>query len=357
MEGKEMKKAVLLLGHGSRIREANESLYPIAEMVKSKSSLAIVKPVFLQFASPTLLEGIGYCLAQGVDEIIIHPYFLYSGAHVLQDIPAMIEKIRQNHPAVRIRLTPPLGIHDRLAEIVLERLQEHEVPDPIADQRLAPDLSDPDLSDPDISDPDLSDPIWIERKSFEIISAQIQEDAFPKPLRPIIKRAIHASGDVAIASAIRFSPHFYQRMTESLRRGIPIITDVFMVKEGLSLPLLARFHNPVFCFIRDKEVRETAERERITRSMAALRKGARRYPEGIYLVGNAPTALWELIHLYRRHKIAPAGVVGCPVGFVGASEAKEGLCRTDIPHFTCLGPKGGSPMAAAVMNALLREVP
>jgi precorrin-8X/cobalt-precorrin-8 methylmutase len=342
MEGKEMKKAVLLLGHGSRIREANESLYPIAEMVKSKSSLAIVKPVFLQFASPTLLEGIGYCLAQGVDEIIIHPYFLYSGAHVLQDIPAMIEKIRQNHPAVRIRLTPPLGIHDRLAEIVLERLQEHEVPDPIADQRLAPDLSDP---------------IWIERKSFEIISAQIQEDAFPKPLRPIIKRAIHASGDVAIASAIRFSPHFYQRMTESLRRGIPIITDVFMVKEGLSLPLLARFHNPVFCFIRDKEVRETAERERITRSMAALRKGARRYPEGIYLVGNAPTALRELIQLYRQHKIAPAGVVGCPVGFVGASEAKEELCRTDLPYFTCLGPKGGSPMAAAVINALLREVP
>jgi len=203
----------------------------------------------------------------------------------------------------------------------------------------------------------ICDPAWIERKSFEIISAEIQEDTFPEPLRPVIKRVIHATGDVTVASAIRFSPHFYQHLSESLTKGVPIITDVFMVKEGLSAPLLARFHNPVFCFIRDEEVREAAEKERITRSMAALQKGASLYPEGIYLVGNAPTALRELIHLYHRHKIAPAGVVGCPVGFVGASEAKEDLCQTDLPYFTCLGPKGGSPMAAAVINALLRELP
>ncbi|MEW6379071.1 MAG: precorrin-8X methylmutase [bacterium] len=334
-----MKKAALLLGHGSRIQKANESLYSIAEMVKSKSGLAIVKPVFLQFASPGLLEGIEYCLAQGVEEILVHPYFLYTGAHVLQDIPAMIESIRQDHPSVRIRLTPPLGVHDKLVDIVLERLAENGDPEP------------------DTSDPDLSDPALIERKSFEIISARIQEDAFPEPVRPIIKRVIHATGDVAIASSVRFSPHFYQQLSAALPKGVPIITDVFMVREGLNPALLARFHNPVFCFIRDKEVRETAEREKITRSMAALRKGASLYPEGVFLVGNAPTALRELIHLYRQHRIAPAGVIGCPVGFVGASEAKEELCQTDIPYFTCLGPKGGSPMAAAVINALLRELP
>ncbi|MEW5803625.1 MAG: precorrin-8X methylmutase [bacterium] len=372
-----MKKALLLLGHGSRIQEANESLYSIAEMVKKKSGLTIVKPVFLQFASPTLLEGIEYCLAQGVEEILIHPYFLYAGAHVLQDIPAMIESFRSDHPGVRIRITSPLGVHDKLAEIVLERLKENGDPgiaigepgigEPMIGQ--APDLAFPDqtlsgqplcdqiLSEPALSDPDLCDPALIERKSFAIISNEIQEDIFPEPLRPIVKRVIHATGDVTIASAIRFSPHFYQHLSESLSGGAPIITDVFMVKEGLSLPLLARFNNPVFCFIRDDEVRETAEKEKITRSMAALRKGAALYPEGIYLVGNAPTALRELIHLYRRHEIAPAGIVGCPVGFVGAAEAKEELCQTDLSYFTCLGPKGGSPMAAAVINALLKELP
>jgi len=162
-----MKRAVLLLGHGSRIQEANESLYSIAEMVKSKSSLTIVKPVFLQFASPTLLEGIEYCLTQGVEEILIHPYFLYSGAHVLQDIPAMIERFRQDHPKVRIRLTPPLGVHAKLVDIVLERLEENGDHEPVIDQVPDQALSDQALSDPALRDPALRDPALCDPGSYD----------------------------------------------------------------------------------------------------------------------------------------------------------------------------------------------
>ncbi|MCL6584362.1 MAG: precorrin-8X methylmutase [bacterium] len=342
-----MKKALILLGHGSRLKEANESLYSLAKIIKSKSSLAIVQPAFLQLASPTLREGIESCLAQGASEIIVHPYFLYPGAHVLHDIPAIIEAARQDHPQVRIRLTPPLGVDDKLAEIVLERVTEIE-----KEANLPPDQElDSQQLDQLLSDPDL-----IERRSLEIISAKIQEEAFPIPLRPIIKRVIHATADLAIVSDIRFSPHFYQQISTSLLQGAPIITDVFMLKEALNLSLLSKFRNPLFCFIRDREVSEMAEKEKITRSMAAVRKGASLYPEGIYLFGNAPTALREMIQLYRWGKIVPAAVVGCPVGFVGASEVKRELCQTDLPYFTCLGAKGGSAMAAAVINALLREL-
>ncbi len=117
-----MKTAILLMGHGSRVAEANNALYDIAEMVKAETGCPIIEVSFREQHAPNIQTGIDACVAKGATRILLYPYFLYAGAHVLEDLPAEIEAAEKRHPGLEMILGKPLGVHPKLAEIVCERI-------------------------------------------------------------------------------------------------------------------------------------------------------------------------------------------------------------------------------------------
>ncbi|MDX9708033.1 MAG: CbiX/SirB N-terminal domain-containing protein [Trichloromonas sp.] len=117
-----MKTAILLLGHGSRAAGANEALHAVAAMVRAETGAGLIEVAFLPPHAPGIEQGIDRCVAQGAARILLYPYFLYAGAHVLKDLPAQIEQTRKRHPGLKMILGEPLGVHPKLAEIVRERI-------------------------------------------------------------------------------------------------------------------------------------------------------------------------------------------------------------------------------------------
>ena len=198
----------------------------------------------------------------------------------------------------------------------------------------------------------LTDPMGIERKSMEIISKYLKEKAFTPEETKIVSRIIHAAGDPDYANHIVIHPEFIASARKALLAGKGVITDVRMVETGINKKRLADFGGITLCAIDDAEVAETAKREGITRSMAAMRKLAPNIKDAIVAIGNAPTALYEVLRLAQEGN-RPAAIVGVPVGFVGAAESKEELLLADIPFLTVRGNKGGSTIACSAINALL----
>jgi len=119
-----MKTAILLMGHGSRIPEANDALHRIAVMVRAETGCEIVEVSFREQHSPNIQQGIDRCVAQGASRILLYPYFLFAGAHVLEDLPAELDAAGERYPALQMILGEPLGVHPKLGEIVCERIEK-----------------------------------------------------------------------------------------------------------------------------------------------------------------------------------------------------------------------------------------
>jgi precorrin-8X/cobalt-precorrin-8 methylmutase len=201
-------------------------------------------------------------------------------------------------------------------------------------------------------------PEEIEAESFRIIDAEVGAHDWPASEWPIVRRVIHTSADFDYARSMVISADAVDRGIRALRAGRGIVTDTTMALAGINKGLLVRFGAPISCFVADPAVSAEAPRLGITRSILAMRKAADDSGNGIFVVGNAPTALYELLRLIREEGLRPDLVVGLPVGFVGAEECKEELLREApgqlIPFITNRGRKGGSNVAAAVVNALLK---
>lgn len=197
-------------------------------------------------------------------------------------------------------------------------------------------------------------PHEIEQESFRLIEAQLEKGRFSPQEYAIALRVIHATADFTFADALRFHPQAISSGIEALRRGCTIVTDVRMVQVGIARALLEPLGGHTFCAIADPQVAELARRYGVTRAVAAMRHSAPYMHGGIVAVGNAPTALFEVIRLVREESIRPALIVGTPVGFVKAAESKEALLALEVPYITVLGHKGGSSVAVAIVNALLR---
>lgn len=199
----------------------------------------------------------------------------------------------------------------------------------------------------------LKSPDSIEKKSFEIIQKELGPRPWTEAETKIITRIIHTTADFSFADLTELSPGVVESAVSSLRAGCGIVTDTNMAKAGINKNLLAKLGSQVACFIDSPEVEKEAQSLGITRAMVAMRVAAQDPRNRIFAVGNAPTALFELIALYEKSEIRPAAVIGVPVGFVGAAEAKEALRNTSIPYVVTRGRKGGSNVAAAVVNALM----
>ncbi len=203
----------------------------------------------------------------------------------------------------------------------------------------------------------LQQPQAIEDKSFVIIGDIIRDMRpdyrFASPLHEaIIKRVIHTTADFDWLDILWFSPEALARLTAALRSGCTLYTDTTMALSGINKTLLAQFGGEVKCYISDPRVVRKAKEEGITRSMAAVDLALGEAGEKVFVFGNAPTALFRLLE--RNAQVS--GVVGVPVGFVGAAESKEALTQSSLPAIAALGRKGGSNVAAAIINAFLYEM-
>lgn len=195
------------------------------------------------------------------------------------------------------------------------------------------------------------DPQAIETRSFEIIDEEAGAHPFSELEWPVVRRIVHTTADFEFITNTAFAPGALDSALTAIRNGAQVLCDTNMVVSGVSKPRLNAFGGSVVCHVADADVATEAKAAGITRSIVAMRKGV---AEGctIFLIGNAPTALYELLALTKAGKVKPALVIGCPVGFVGAEESKEALFESDLPYIVCRGRKGGSAIAAAAFNAL-----
>lgn len=195
-------------------------------------------------------------------------------------------------------------------------------------------------------------PQEIEAKSFEIITEEIGEHPFTAEQYPVVQRVIHASADFDLGRSMVFHPRAIEAGIEAIRSGKIVAADVQMIQAGISKPRIGKFGGEVKVYISDPDVIEEAKRLNTTRAIIATRKAIKEAEGGIFAIGNAPTALLELIRLVKTGEAKPGLIVGMPVGFVSAAESKEELAKLDVPFITNLGRKGGSPVTVAAINAI-----
>ncbi len=197
-------------------------------------------------------------------------------------------------------------------------------------------------------------PEEIETESFRIIDVEAGDHGWPRAEWQIVRRAIHTSADFEYAQSMVLSEDVVEQAIEALRSGAGIVTDTNMALSGISKPRLTPLGCRVSCHVADPDVAKLAKNEGITRSIAAMRKAVANPDNRIFVIGNAPTALFELLRLAETGTAKPSLIIGLPVGFVGAEESKNALASGthDIPFITNIGRKGGSNVAAAVVNAL-----
>ncbi len=199
----------------------------------------------------------------------------------------------------------------------------------------------------------IKNPIEIEQRSMEIITEELGPLNFLPEEQTVVKRIIHATADLELADLIRIAPGAIDLAIKSLKKGAQVVTDVAMVQAGVNRRLLTTYGGEVRTHIADPDVIRQAKIDGITRAMAAMRKAVSDSNNKIFLIGNAPTALFELLRLIRADRLEVDLIIGTPVGFVGASESKAELLQSDLPFITVQGRKGGSAVAAAALNAIL----
>lgn len=317
---------ILVISHGSPRAAANQGFEGLVRRVAARLGSTDVLPAFFSIVRPNIADQIAVLSQRGLRRIVLMPYFLYSGQHVTVDIPALLDECRQQFPHLTLEMLPTLENDPAVEDVVVERL----APLALAATALP------------------TEGAAIERSSYAIIDQQLGPDVSGDVgQREIVRRVVHATADVSFARTLRIHPAAVERGLVALAAGRPIICDVKMLQAGLTkVPV------EVICAIEHPEAAAVARQKRITRSAAAMELLAPRLQDAIVAIGNAPTALWKVMELARAGGPRPAVVVGLPVGFVGARESKLALLETDLCYITNTSPRGGSPVAAAALNAL-----
>lgn len=188
-------------------------------------------------------------------------------------------------------------------------------------------------------------------KSRDIVKSLIGAKISHLPIeeRIIIERIVHSTADVEYASLTKISSDFIQKSLESVKADKGILTDINMVKTGIN-----KYGGPIDCYINHASTIKLSKTHGITRAASAMRIAAMEGFEGMVVIGNSPTALFEVIKLVENDEMNVESIVGVPVGFVGAAESKKELHESSIPHLVTEGPKGGTPVAVAVANSIIR---
>ena len=196
-------------------------------------------------------------------------------------------------------------------------------------------------------------PMDIEKESFATITRELGDRQIPEELAPIVKRVIHTTADFDYADTLYFSPDVVERAKAAIRGGADIITDTTMALSGINKKAAARFGCKADCFIADPDVAAEAKARGVTRALVSMEKAAKLGEPLIFAIGNAPTALIRIRELMDAGELSPKLVIGVPVGFVNVVASKELIIESGAPCIVARGRKGGSNVAACIVNAIL----
>ena len=196
-------------------------------------------------------------------------------------------------------------------------------------------------------------PMDIEKESFATITRALGDRQPPAELAPIVKRVIHTTADFEYADTLYFSPDVVEQAKAAIRGGAHIITDTTMALSGINKKAAARFGCKADCFIADPDVASEAKARGVTRALVSMEKAAKLGEPLIFAIGNAPTALIRIRELMDAGELSPKLVIGVPVGFVNVVASKELIIESGAPCIVARGRKGGSNVAACIVNAIL----
>lgn len=201
----------------------------------------------------------------------------------------------------------------------------------------------------------INNPNDIEKRSMEIIERELVVD-IPEINKDVVKRVIHCTADFDYANNLVFSSGAVEKALDALRRGCDIVTDTQMAKSGINKAAATKLGCEIHCFMSDADIAEIAKERGCTRAVASMEKAAGIEKPLIFAIGNAPTALLKLKEMIDAGKVRPELVIGVPVGFVNVIESKEAIMEADCPYIVAKGRKGGSNVAAAIVNALMYKI-
>lgn len=199
-------------------------------------------------------------------------------------------------------------------------------------------------------------PDQIEAKSFEMIGEILGDKKLDSRYEAVIKRCIHTSADFEYADSLYFTDGIIETVQDAIRNGAYIVTDTKMAQAGINKKRIEAYGGKVLCFIGDEDVAQEAKARGVTRSLVSMEKAAQLDRPVIFAIGNAPTALISICDLVKAGKLRPAAVIGVPVGFVNVVESKEQIIKLGVPAIVARGRKGGSNIAAAIVNAIQYKI-
>ena len=348
------KVGLILIGHGSKLPHNRENLEKIAEILRKQSQFKIVEIAFMIRDTPTISEAIDTIAKRGVSKIVLVPAFLAPGVHTTQEIPELIEvkdkKSQISAKGIQLFYGEPIGADECIAVILAEKALKA-------------------LGQKNAEHQHATFPIWSEAKpglpasstkiydqSMKLIRPEIKDtlEKAPKNQLQIIERVVHTTADPEFAKLLVISDKAVDAGVAAIKAGAKIITDVKMIKAGINEARVKRFGGKILTYIDDSRATKMANEKSITRSTAAMSLAAEDGLDGaIVLIGNAPTAAFELAEQIKKGKAKPALIVAVPVGYVGAAESKEVIAKLPVPFIITRGRKGGSTIAVAIFNALL----
>ncbi|MFA6001050.1 MAG: precorrin-8X methylmutase [Thermoleophilia bacterium] len=376
---------IVVIGHGSRAPEALDLLNWVADRLAVRLQMPVLA-ASLQFNKPTLDDCCHELAQAGARHVVVVPYFLYEGNHLKKDIPQELDRLRRELPGTTFVLADSLGADELLVEVLARRALERSDAGKKANDEQNNDGDAVDVLAALLGSGcggdagECKNPVSIARhpievESFEIIDSLLEPEDPEDPEYQVVRRIVHTTGDPSLSRAVKFSHGAIASGVAALAEETNIYCDVNMVAVGIR-PTASIRGIGVSCLVAEPEAALMSRREGLTRGAAAMRLAAQKPAGGsgggrdsslkvkkdsgsaldgaIVAVGNAPTALFELLRLAREEGVRPALVVGVPVGFVGAAESKDQLADSGLPFITIPGNRGGSSIAVAIVNALLR---
>nr|WP_294863839.1 precorrin-8X methylmutase [uncultured Pseudogulbenkiania sp.] len=370
---------LVVVGRGTTDPDANSEISKLTRMLEEGMGFGTSFVCYSGTAKPLVGDGLRAAALLGYKRIVVLPYFLFDGV-LVKRIYAAADDLATRHPELDVLKADYLGVHPHVADVFLERAQEgaegratmncalckyrvqivgfeEQVGTPQQGHHglVRGLLGRTDATPAPIDNWPPYVPHPIEAESMRIIQAGYDWSTIPAELHTVLQRLVHTSGDFSSVDDMVFSPGATDIGLRALLRCRRVVTDVTMVQTGLKRAVLDQLGVETWCGVHDEETHLLAKTHGITRSAAGIRRAWQKFGNDVIVaIGDAPTAIMEVVRLVREHGWRPQLVVGLPVGFVGTRECKDELARLlQVPRITNRGTRGGSPWAATVVNALM----
>ena len=368
---------LLVVGRGTSDPDANSEISKLCRMLEEGMGFGTSFVCYSGTARPNAEDGLKAALKLGKRRIIVLPFLLFNGVLVkrIQETAAQLaarELHKPAHEQTEILTAGYMGVHPYLANVFAERAHEGIMGKATMDcslckyrvqivgfERQVAEVQKSNHIKTKTPAPVLSpyQPHPIEAESMSIIARNTNFSQLPPIERAVAMRLVHTAGDFSAADDLYFSGGAAETGVRALLRLRRIAVDVTMVESGLKRSILKDLGITTWCGVHEEEAFLLAEKTGLTRSAAGMRMAFEKFGNDIIVaIGDAPTAIYELVRLVEEQHWRPQLVIGLPVGFVGTVDSKERLRRClQIPRITNTGTRGGSPWAATVLNALLIE--